>query len=251
MEKTKRIFKGQAVEMLTTLSILLTVLEGLKAELIKLFPLWKDPHFANLKALVKQNIDTYIGVDNLEDLRKATAVLVTIQFKAIDDIKSMYLQLNRFIKDKPALKEYLRNLGFSDYYFEARSNKSQIDLIKLLLQINKNLDAATKAELIAKNINKELMDRLTGYGTVLNDANVKQETFKTTKSTFSETANTDLNDVYTQVMDVVVVAADTYKKNKVLVKQLSYSAVLATVKGPKPVKPPKDGGDNPPIAGSV
>jgi large-conductance mechanosensitive channel len=238
-KKIARKFKGEAIEMLTTLSILLTVIDSKAIELIPKFPLWKAPFFDNLKALVKKIIDTYIGVDNLEDLRKATDTLEKIQSTALDDVTSLNVQLTRGIKDQAALKEYFTNFGFSAYYYEAKTKKSQIDLIKLLLQINKNLDAATKAALVAKNINEDMMTRLIGYGKTLNDANVKQETFKVTKSTRTETSTLDFNDVYTQVMDVVIIAADNYKKDKALVKQLSYSAILKTVKGPKPPKTPK------------
>jgi len=237
--KIVRKFKGEAIEMLTTLSILLTVIDANAVALIAEFPLWKAPFFDNLKALVKKNMDTYIGVDNLEDLRKATDALKKIQLPALEDITTFNVRLSRLIKDKAALKEYLTNLGFSEFYYEAKTKNSQIDLIKLLLQLNKNLDAATKTALIAKNINEDLMTRLIGYGKNLNDANVKQEMFKVTKSTRTATANNDLNEVYDEVIDVIVLAADHFKANKALVKQLSYTAVLATVKGPKPPKKTK------------
>jgi hypothetical protein len=48
-----------------------------------------------------------------------------------------------------------------------------------------------------------------------------------------------LNEVYDEVIDVIVLAADHFKANKALVKQLSYNGVLKTVKGPKPPKKPK------------
>lgn len=108
------------------------------------------------------------------------------------------------------------------------------------------MDAATKTALLALNFNADLITKLVGYGKFLNDANIKQETFKTTKSTYTETATKDLNEVYEKVMDVVVIAADTYKKDKVFAKQLSYAAVLATVKGPKPPKKTVKPSDPPP-----
>lgn len=65
--------------MLTVLTILLSVVDKVAVDLIAKFPLWKDPFLANLKALVKKNIDTYIGVDKYEDLRNSTAELIKIQ----------------------------------------------------------------------------------------------------------------------------------------------------------------------------
>jgi hypothetical protein len=236
-----RKFKGQPVEMLTALAILMELVELRQTDLIKYYEDWKNPFFKNLKDLIDKIIKDYIGVDGAKGLRNATLLVTTIQDKALDDLTSLKKQIEIRIKDKTQQSEYLKQLGFDSYYFDAKSKKSQIDLINLLFQADKSLDTTTLTDLTSKKIVASLLSNIKAYAKTLNDANVNQESIKITKSSNTAEATNAFNNVYEQVMDVVQLTADYYKKDKEYASKLSYNATIKSVQGKSSI--PKKGKD--------
>lgn len=229
----KRQFKGAVDEMITALSLVFAVIMEQKTKLEDEFPLWVPPFLANIEKKIADGFKTFLGFENAEELRKATAALNSIQATALDDLTSLKARLTTFVKDKAALTEYLKTFGYHEYYDTAKNNDSQSDLINLLFRINKKITPEVKADLLAKNINTELLDRLIGYADTLNNANINQESFKFDKPNQTSNYNTALNSLYTEAMDVIKPAADFFKKEKGIRSRLSYATALKQVKANK------------------
>lgn len=241
----KRLFKGTIDEMITALSLIFAVVMEHKTKVEAEFPLWAAPFLANIEKQLADGFKTFLGFDNAEALRKATLVLQGIQTTSLDDLTTLKTRLTTFVKDKATLTEYLKTFGYEDYYKEAKDNLSQSDLINLLFRINKKITPEVKADLLTKNINTELLDRLVGYADTLNNANITQESFKFTKPTETAEQNTALNALYTTVMDVVKPTADFFKKDKTISSRLSYSAALKQVKATKTQETPPNSNTQP------
>lgn len=240
-----RLFKGSIDEMITALSLVFGVVIEQKSALEAEFPLWAPPFLENIKLQLNNGFKTFLGFDNAESLRKATAVLNTIQTTSLDDLTTLKTRLTSFVKDKAALAEYLKTFGYDDYYKAAKEGLSQSDLINLLFRISKKITPEVKADLLAKNIKTDLLDRLVGYADTLNKANITQESFKFTKPTETAEQNTALNKLYTTVMDVVKPSADFFKKDKGISSRLSYSAALKQVKATKTQQTPPSSNTKP------
>jgi hypothetical protein len=228
----KRIFKGSADQMILALTLLYEVLIPKRTPLFTDYPHWADPYLLNLQTTIKGAFKQYIGFDTAKELRDATAILVGIQTNALTDLTTLKKQIDIQIKAKATKAEYLKNLGFDEFYKAAKTNKSQPDLIKFLFRINNAVTATVKNELVAQKVTPALITRLTGYSDTLNNANISQESFKYLSPDKTNETNTALNALYTEAMDVVKLSADFFlKKDKALSKQLSYNAALKSVIG--------------------
>ncbi|MFC4232402.1 hypothetical protein ACFOW1_10900 [Parasediminibacterium paludis] len=235
----KRQFKGSVDEMITAISLLFAVVMEQKTKLEGEFPLWVPPFLVNIEQKITNSFKTFLGFDDAEALRKATMALHRIQVTALDDLTTLKKRLTTFVKDKNTLTEYLKTFGYDTYYDNAKNNESQSDLINLLFRINKKITPEVKADLLTKNINNDLLNRLVGYAETMNNANINQESFKFNKPNQTADHNIALNNLYNEAMDVVKLAADFFKKDKAISSRLSYAAALKQVKATKPtITPP-------------
>ena len=248
MERVTAKYKGKTIEMLSSLATLLKFLAPHQAILIAYFAKWADPFFDKLEKKLESVVHTYVGINNLKDLLEATQVLFQLQTTALSDLTFFRLQMKRLIKDKAKLKLYLNIFGFDDYYEDAKRNKSQSSIINLLYAIQKNITITIQDELVNLNINADLIKRLISYADTLYNANITQETFKAQRPTDTADAVTHLNEIYDEVMDVVVLSNGYFKdkKKKEIASELVYSKVL---KRNQPTKPPKK--QNPPTSPSA
>jgi hypothetical protein len=229
--KTSRIFKGGADEMITALTVLFDLIIPKRDLLFVDYPHWADPYLTDIQVNINEAFKKFIGFDTSKELRDATAILVSIQTQALADLTTLKKQIEILVKDNATKIEYLKNLGFDEFYKAAKSKKSQPDSIKQLFRINKSITIALKKELVAQKITPALLDRLIAYADTLNNSNITQETFKYLSPEQTNATNIALNTLYTNALDVVKLSADFFlKKDKNLSKQLSYSAALKSVK---------------------
>ena len=243
MDRVTASYKGKTIEMLTSLATLLKFLAPHQAILIAFFTKWADPFFASLEKKLEGVVKTYVGVNSLKELLEASQVLFALQTAALSDLTMFNLLMTRLVKDKSKRKYYTKIFGFDQYYTDAKRNESQSSLINLLFAIQKNITVTIQDELVNLNFNADLIKRLIGYAGTLNDANINQETFKAQRPTNTADAVTHLNEIYNEVMDVVVLSHGYFvqQEKKDIAAELSYTKVL---KRNQPPKPPKK--QNPP-----
>ena len=240
----KRNFKGTAAEMLTAISAIVEAATDNEAALTAKRASWGTPFFSNLQQQVDSVTKTYLGADNVKDLRKATQAITQIQNKAIDALTAVKVQMERdFREDATTRDELLNELGFATY-FKAAHRKSQAALVQLLLRFGQNLTNDVQSQLTDKGIDGATLTELTGYADVLNSANISQEAFKSSRSTNTQAATIAMNTIFNQVMDVAVIAAQLFKDDAALQSRFSYSKTLQAQKG----KGGADDDDAPPVA---
>jgi len=227
---TQRKFKGTDVDMLTTASVIIDTAITHQEFLVTKRSVWVGTFFTDKQARIDAAVNKYIGVDTAKDLRNATAALRGIQKQALDILALLNVQITEDFKKTPERRDELLNtLGFKDYYRDA-SSKNQAALIKLLFKFKQNIDATTKAEIVAKGTAEADITAVIGFTDALQAANVKQESFKTQRPTITAEAITEFNDIYDDVIAIAKIAAKIYKDNPTVKASFSYSKVLAAQK---------------------
>ena len=225
MTNTQRNYKSKDVEMLITASTIIENAIANKVFLQKKRSTWADPYFNNIKDRIENAIQTYLGVDSAKDLRQATMTVLGIQKEAISQLAELKIQISEdFKSEKPRRDEILNQLGFTSYLKDVQK-KDQKALINLLFQYKTNLTKALKTEITKKGTSTSLLDAIMGYADILKNADVSQETLKSTRKAITATYVTEFNDIYDQVISICKIASKFYKDQPEMKVQFSYSKV--------------------------
>jgi hypothetical protein len=232
-----RKFKGSDVDMLTTTSVIIENAITNETFLVSKRSIWAAPFFSNIGTRIDAAVSKYIGVDTAKNLRKATAALKGIQAKALDILGLLNVEITEDFKKTPERRDELLNtLGFKEYYRDA-SAKNQAALINLLFKFKQNMDATTKAEMVAKGADETDITAIIGFADTLHAANVTQESFKTKRPAITAEAITEFNAIYDDVIAVAKIAAKLFKDNAALKDSFNYSKILAAQKAEATTKP--------------
>jgi hypothetical protein len=221
-----RNFKGSATEMLTGIAAIVQAALDNEAVLTAKRASWAPPFFSNLQTEIDTVTKTWLGADNVKDLRRATQIVESIQANALKALQEIKVQAERdFRQDKTTRDEILNELGYSTYFKDA-AKKDQGALVQLLFRFKQALTPALQTKLTAKGADAGTLTEITGYADTLNSANISQEAFKSSRKTATQAAKTAFNDIYAKVMDVAVIAANIFKGDAALQSRFSYIKII-------------------------
>lgn len=224
--KVTRNYKGSDSAMLTAIDTIMEAALDYQDELVAKRANWAAPFFTNLKTGIDEVVQTYLGADSVKDLRNATITVTQVQAAALNNLEELKVQIERdFREDKITRDELLAELGYKEF-FKAAQKKDQGALVEMLYRFKQGLTADVQAQLTAKGVDAGTLTAITGVADVLKNANVSQEAFKSSIKTGTEAAVTAFNEVYNDVMDVAVIAATIFKKDKAKKERFSYSKTL-------------------------
>lgn len=239
MATLNRNYAGKDVEMLTTCATIIEQAINHKAFLTSKRATWADPFLPDLQTRIQNAFSTYLGIDNAQQMRQATQLVVGIQKNAIDSLAEFKVQVTEdFKKDKPFVKELLTNLGFTQNLKDAQKN-SQEALIQLLLTFKQNISTALQTKIEAAGTPTALINTIVGYADALNNANITQETLKGSRKVISQAGVTEFNEIYNQVISVAKIAATLYKGDAAVKDKFSYAKTLRTITKATSTVPPK------------
>lgn len=224
MKENARNYSGKDVDMLITAETITGTAIANKAKLIAKRSSWADPYFDDLKAKIALVFQTQFGVDGAKELRQSTQVLLGIQKNGLKDLAELKVQLMEDFKKDPARRtEILKQLGFTDHHKDAQG-KDQEALISLLYKFKQNL-RGLQAEIMGKGTDKNILETITGYADTLKNANVSQETFKSSKKSITAGTLASYNAIYDEVISVCKIAAKFFVEDAHLKEQFSFSKV--------------------------
>lgn len=223
---TQRTYSYKDVDMLLACQ---TVAENFKAhqsEIVALRSAWADPFIADYQTRLNNAIQTYLGLDPRKDLKVATQTVVQLQEGAIKELSFLKVQLEAdFTADKARLQTLLNALGFQSYW-KAVQRKDQQSLIQLLYQYRNGLTDGIKKELLAKGIQKELVNRISGYADSLRNANVSQETLKGSSKEITEAGTVAFNVLYEQAIAICKICARLFADNPQVKDKFVFSGLV-------------------------
>lgn len=223
----KRLYRCKNVEMILAAQ---TIAESFKSNITELAEVRTDwtPEYANgFGTRIEQAMETFLGIDPKKGLRAATSALTELQTQAKRDVSFLKTQIeDDFKKDQAKREEMLKSLGFTQH-FRAAQTGNQAALTSLLSAFKSNLTAEMRQEIVAKGTNSKLIDRIIEQATAFNQANVLQETQKSTIKGLTKEGSDAFNAIYDEVIGLCKKAAKYYQHEPIKRDQFSFSKVLA------------------------
>lgn len=166
---------------------------------------WTEAYVTELIARIDMAIENYLGLDKKQPLRDATELLNQIKIPALRDLALVKTQIEvDFAKNADKI---LKSLGLD----KNLHNINQEGLIELLYRFTKGMTESLKAEIVQKGTNPGLIEAVVGYAAQLQQANLDQESQKTSTKDVSQEAVDTFNSIYTEVIGIGKITAKIYK----------------------------------------
>jgi len=159
-------------------------------------------------------------LDKKQALRDATELLNQIKTPALRDLALVKTQIEvDFAKNADKM---LKSLGLD----KNLHNIDQEGLIELLYSFTKGMTETMKAEIVQKGTNPELIEAVVGYAAQLQQANLNQESQKTSTQEVSQEAVDTFNGIYTEVIGIGKITAKIYKDAPLKKDLFTFSKVV-------------------------
>jgi hypothetical protein len=186
---------------------------------------WTPGYAQDLLKRIDLGLDK-LGVDAKKDLRAATATVNSIQGPAQKDLAFFKISVEEDFKNNtPKKTEIMRTLGFTEHLRGVQKG-NQESLIELLYTLKVNMTPELSAELTAKGMNPVLIDKLTGYAITLKNANVTQETFKSTTKEVTLDVVKTFEAIYDEIIGICKKASKLFSDQPVKKEQFTFSKVV-------------------------
>lgn len=220
-------YKFKHVDMLLAVLVILKSLRDNIEELSAFRKEWTLAFVDDLILRTKEAMRKYLGVDYRSDLREATGRVQEIVATARRDLNLLKVQIKADFNDQEA-DNILTKLGYSRYYKAVQQN-DQESLMNLLYGIQSAMDDGVRDLLISRGSNEELIDRLPGYASALEQANLDQEGLKGMWHVPSKEARMEFQSIYEEAIRICKLAYAYYSGNPLKQPLFSFSRVVRNV----------------------
>ena len=207
------------VMLMATKTILQSMLANL-ADLSTVRTNWTPAYVTALILKIDTGIEKFLGLDKKQSLREATALLNQIMTPASRDLAFIKTQIE--VDFDTAAVEILKTLGLN-------RNLNHIDqetLIQVLYAFKKGMSNQLKKSITQSGTNPVLIDNIIAYATQLQEANLSQESLKSSSQNISEEAILAFNAIYDEVIGIGKIASKYYKDDKLKKDQFTFSKVV-------------------------
>ena len=124
---------------------------------------WSPEYAVNLKERIDRIMNQYFTQESLVDNLDKHGQFYELMIAALKDITVFRDELKvDFSHDKDFLKETFENLGFVDYYSDAK-NCDHFSLYKMMATFKRNMTPELQQVIFARGIDKNLLTRLLSY----------------------------------------------------------------------------------------
>lgn len=223
-----RIYSFSDIEMFLASKVVVKNLIDNLVELATLRTTWNSRFAESLEEKINSLANDTLGKKSSTALFEATANLQTIIIPAQKDIRSLKIQIDTdFKKDEIKYKIMLDELGFSAYYskIHGRSQKAIIGLLNLYAS---NI-GKYKTAMVEKGTPEDLIDRISGYGAVVTNANTIQEQLKTAGKSNTAENIVKLNDLYNEISGICKIAANYYQSNPEKKEMFTFKKIVSNL----------------------
>lgn len=228
---TKRAYSGKDADMLTAAAVILQSAINHQSAIVVKRPKWNGTFFTDLQSTIADAFPNLLGVDNASELRKATALLNSIQVNAMNDLSLDKVQLEEDFKgNKLQRNEMLTNLGFTAHYRQLQK-KSQSALVELLFKFKTNMTDTMKAQITTAGTAPELITSILGYAETLKNSNISQEALKGGRKENTKEVVEQLNAIYNQVISIARICTRIFSGEPTIRDQFSFAKVKAAGSG--------------------
>lgn len=228
MKTNERNFAGKAIDMLTAIETITKSFIQYQAILETERTNFTAAYFSDLDNRINGAF-ALVGADKTRNQREATRKVLALSTEVAKKLSNLKVNITQIYRNDPArLTEILRTLGFTDYGSLVRS-KDQEATVQFLYRFSQNLTPTLAAEFTAAGIPPAKLTDITTYTEQLRDANINQESIKSTKKVLTEIDLTTLNGLYTEVIGISKIASNIFNDKPNIKSQFTYAAILKRI----------------------
>jgi len=229
-----RIYKFKDVVMLMAAKTILQSMQTNLGELSKARTNWTAAYVSELIERIESAIEDFLGLDKKQSLRQATDLLNRISTPALSNLGFIKTQIE--VDFATEATEMLKTLGLN----KNLHNISQEGLIEVLYTFKKGMTEQLITTITEKGTNPELIETTLQYSTQLQQANLTQESLKSSTQEVSQEAVDTFNGIYSEVMGICKIASKAFKADPLKKDQFTFNKVvrnmgIASKKAEEPV----------------
>ncbi|MFA5326253.1 MAG: hypothetical protein WC384_00545 [Prolixibacteraceae bacterium] len=190
---------------------------------------WSPEYAVNLKNRIDSIMNQYFTQESLVDHLDKHGQFYELMISALKDVSVFRAQLKvDFSHDKKFLNETFDNLGYVDYFSDAK-NGDHFSLYKMMATFKRNMTPELQQIILARGINTNLLSRLISY----------KERLAELKNCFDISHGSDqldaelkreINSIYGEVKDICRVANAYYEFDPVQRDKFTFYKVMINLK---------------------
>jgi hypothetical protein len=190
---------------------------------------WSPEYAANLKGRIDRIINQYFTQESLTDHLDKHGQFYELMIAALKDVSVFRAELRvDFKHDKDFLKETFDNLGYDDFFSEAR-NGDHFSLYKMMATFKRNMTPELQQVILARGIDKNLLNRLIAY----------KERLAELKNCFDISPGSDqlgaelkheINSIYSEVKDICRIVNAYYEFDPIQRDRFKFYHVMINLK---------------------
>ncbi len=230
----KRLYPYSDVDMLTASHVIARNFMNKIHELSSIMTCWTEEAGWQLIESINYGIEYYLGKQPKVPLYDATYEVKKIMNKAMHDLSVMRSLISNRINHQG--NKMLNSLGYQKYYQRAR-NKDQEALIFLLTTFKEQMPGKIEKKLVSNGVNPELIERIISYRDMLYDANIRQETLKSSTPVMTNERINYFNKIYSEVIGICKIAYSFYYNDPITRELFSFSRMVRGLHASRGKKP--------------
>lgn len=230
----KRLYSYSDVDMLTASHVIAENFRNKIHELSSIMTCWTEEAGRQLIESIDYGFQNYLGMNPQIPRYDASQEVKSIRIKAMKDLANLRnLITNRFNHQSNRL---LNTLGYQKYFQVARS-KNQEALIFLLTTFKEQMPGKIEKKLVSNGVNPELIERIISYRDMLYEANICQETLKSSTSVMTNERINYFNKIYSEVIGICKIAYSFYYNDPLTRELFSFSRIVRGLHASRGKKP--------------
>ena len=230
----KRIYPYKDVDMLTVSHVVAHNFMNKIHELSSIMTCWTEEMGRQLIESIDYGFQYYLGMNPRVPLYDATQEVKNIRMKAMKDLSDLRnIITNRFNHQSDRI---LNTLGYQKYFQVARG-KNQEALIFLLTTFIEQIAGEIEKKLVSQGVNPKLIERIISYRDPLYEANIRQESLKSSTPVQTDERIKYFNGIYSEVIGICKIAYGFYYNDPATRELFSFSRIVRNLNAPKKNKP--------------
>lgn len=190
---------------------------------------WSPDYAGNLKERIDRIMNQYFTYESLIDHLEKHSQFYELMVAALKDISVFRAELKvDFGHDKKFLNETFENLGYVDYYSDAK-NGDHFSLYKMMATFKRNMTPELQQVIFARGIDKNLLDRLLAYKEKLTEL---KNCFDIShgEDQLEVEVKREINAIYAEVKDICRIANAYYEFDPVQRDRFNFYKVMIKLK---------------------
>ncbi|MBL7966228.1 MAG: hypothetical protein JNK09_04460 [Prolixibacteraceae bacterium] len=190
---------------------------------------WSPDYAANLKERIDRIMNQYFTHESLIDHLEKHGQFYELMIAALKDISVFRAELKvDFGHDKEFLKNTLDDLGYVDYFSDAK-NGDHFSLYKMMATFKRNMTPELQQVILARGIDKGLLNRLIGYKEKLAEL---KNCFDIShgKDQLGAELKREINTIYSEIKDICRIVHAYYEFDPVQRDKFYFYKVMINLK---------------------